>query len=64
MAIKGRSLGIEVEDYQSDRIDIDTIYKGYTEMELLSKEIDQIYDGGLEVPEMEEPIYPNEFFFI
>ncbi len=64
MAIKGRSLGIEVEDYQSDRIDIDTIYKGYTEMELLSKEIDQIYDGGLEVPEMEEPIYPNEFFHI
>lgn len=64
MGIKGRSLGIEVEDYQSDRIDIDTIYKGYTEIQLMSEEINQIYDGGLDVPVMEEPIYPNEFFHI
>ncbi|GMQ58530.1 PhoH family protein [Vallitalea sediminicola] len=65
MAIKAKSLGIEVEDYQSDRIDIDTIYKGYTEIELLSKEIDKIFDEGLEVPRnLEEEIYPNEFFHI
>ncbi|WP_244971308.1 PhoH family protein [Vallitalea guaymasensis] len=64
MAIKARSLGIEVEDYQSDRIDIDTIYKGYTEIELLSKDINKIFDGGLEVPDLQEEIYPNEFFHI
>lgn len=65
MAIKAKSLGIEVEDYQSDRIDIDTIYKGYTEIELLSKDIDKIFDEGLEIPrDLEEEIYPNEFFHI
>jgi PhoH-like ATPase len=54
-----------VEDYQSDRIDIDTIYKGYTEIELLSKDIDKIFDGGLKIPEdLQEEIYPNEFFHI
>jgi PhoH-like ATPase len=65
MAIKARSLGIEVEDYQSDRIDVDTIYKGYMEIELLSKDIDKIYEDGLDIPpQIAEPIYPNEFLHI
>ncbi|WP_281816427.1 PhoH family protein [Vallitalea longa] len=65
MAIKAKSLGMEVEDYQSDRIDIDTIYKGYIEIELLSKDIDKIFDEGLELPkDLSEEIYPNEFLHI
>ena len=65
MTIKARSLGIEVEDYQSDRIDIDTIYKGYTEVNLLSKDIDKIFDTGLEISEdITEELYPNEFLHI
>lgn len=65
MAIKAKSLGIEVEDYQSDSIDVDTIYKGYIEMELLSQDIDKIFDTGLELPEdLTEEIYPNEFLHI
>lgn len=65
MAIKGRSLGIEVQDYKNDKIDIDKIYKGYKEVELLSEDINKIYSEGLAIPDyLNETFYPNEFVHI
>lgn len=65
MAIKGDAIGLEIQDYQNDKIDTETLYKGYRDIELLSTQIDQIFSGGIELPEsVEAPVYPNEFFHI
>ncbi|PKM93951.1 MAG: phosphate starvation-inducible protein PhoH [Firmicutes bacterium HGW-Firmicutes-1] len=65
MSIKARSLGIDVQDYQNDKITTDDVYKGYIELFLNSSQIDMVYNGGLKPPtDLGEEIYPNEFFHI
>lgn len=65
MAIKADSLGVPVQDYKSDKIDVDTLYKGYSEITLPQKKIEKIFAGGIELPDsVEEDIYPNHFFLI
>jgi PhoH-like ATPase len=65
MSIKAKSLGVEVQDYQNDKIMTEDIYKGYRDYEMISEEIDQIYSEGLELPEeLEGHVYPNEFLHI
>lgn len=65
VAIKAESLNLEVQDYQNDKIDVDSIYKGYKEISLSSKQIDKIYSGGLKIPKrLGLDAYPNEFFCI
>ncbi|MBC7958263.1 MAG: PhoH family protein [Vallitaleaceae bacterium] len=65
MSIKATSLGIEVQDYQNDKVLVEDVYKGYIEIFLNSSEIDKIYQGGLSLPpDLGETIYPNEFFHI
>ncbi|QUH22094.1 PhoH family protein [Alkaliphilus sp. B6464] len=65
MAIKADSLNIKVEDYQSDKVDVETLYKGYSEVYLTSEQMGQIFNGGLELPdEIAEGVYPNHFFHI
>lgn len=65
VAIKAESLNIEVQDYQSDKIDVDHIYKGYKEIILPSSQIDKIYSGGLKLNKKTGlEAYPNEFFCI
>lgn len=65
MAIKARSVGLNVEDYKNDRIETDKIYKGYSHLELTSDAIDKIYREGLELPaDFDEVVYPNQFLHI
>jgi len=65
MTIKARSLGLDVQDYQNDKIMTDDVYKGYTQVYFNSSEIDQVYNGGLKLPiDFSEQVYPNEFFHI
>ncbi len=65
VAIKAESLKLEVQDYQNDKIDVEHIYKGYKEITLSSRQIDEIYHGGLELnKETGLSAYPNEFFCI
>lgn len=65
MAIKADAIGIEIQDYQNDKVDADEIYKGYQEIFLPSESIDSIYAGGLILPvEISEGLYPNEFLHI
>ncbi|HWT76792.1 MAG TPA: PhoH family protein [Mobilitalea sp.] len=65
VAIKAESLGLEVQDYQNDKVDVEHIYKGYREITLPSEQIDQIFQGGLELSGETGPFaYPNEFFCI
>jgi len=65
MAIKGDSLGITVQDYENDKVTVESIYNGYTELMLPSKDIEKIYKDGLKLPkQLDETIYPNEFIHI
>lgn len=66
LSIKANSLGVEVQDYQNDKITSDEVYKGYKDIYLSSSEIDKIYaNKGLALPEeLEGTVYPNEFLHI
>ena len=65
MAIKGDAIGIEIQDYQNDKIDSDDLYKGYMETEMVSRDIDAIYAGGLVVKGvLKDQLFPNEFLHI
>lgn len=65
VAIKAQSLGLEVQDYENDKVNVDHIYKGYREIELSSDQIDRIYHGGLELNTATGyDAVPNEFFCI
>lgn len=66
MAIKADSFGIEVQDYNNDKIKSDEVYKGYINIYASSDMINLIYKGGLQPEEMrlEEPLIPNQFLYI
>lgn len=67
MFIKAKSMGLEVQDYQNDKIDREDVYKGYLEVEWPSEIIDKVYQGGYTLTEEEKAdleIYPNQFFHI
>ncbi len=46
MRIKADSLGMLVEDYETDNVDIGELYTGVEEIELPDNEIDRFYDLG------------------
>ncbi len=65
MAIKGDSLGIVVQDYETDKVTVESIYTGYTDLILPSKDIEKVFKDGLLLPELlDQTIYPNEFIHI
>jgi PhoH-like ATPase len=66
LSIKGDALGIITQDYETDKITTDEIYKGYNEITLPSTDIDKIFQGeGLPLPtQLDFPVYPNEFLHI
>lgn len=65
MYIKASSLGIDVQDYENDKIESDQVYTGYREIELPSSDIDSIYGGGLNLSDdLKASLSPNEFLHI
>ena len=65
MAIKADAIGVETQDYQNDKVTTDELYKGYIETQMLSSDIDEIYDNGLSLPEsLVDEVYPNMFLHI
>lgn len=66
MNIKGKSLGLEVQDFQNDKIEKDSVYTGYMDVEWSSDKIDSIYAGGLTISDEfgDEQVFPNQFFHI
>jgi PhoH-like ATPase len=65
MSVKGESIGLIVQDYENDKIHVDELYKGFSEIYLTSEQINSIYREGISLPEnMEEAVYPNHFFHI
>ena len=65
MNIKANSLGVEVQDFQNDKIEIDHVYRGYLDVEWTSDKIDAIYGGGLTIDDSHElELHPNQFLHI
>ena len=63
MRLKAEAFGIESEDYETDRIALDDLYRGYATATLTSADIDTIYDTGLNCPKRIK-LYPNQFLLI
>lgn len=54
LRIKGAQLGVAVEDYRGDTVQVDESYSGVVEVEVDADVIDEIYDSGKAIiPELE-----------
>jgi Predicted ATPase related to phosphate starvation-inducible protein PhoH len=63
LRLKAESFGLDTEDYETDRVAFDDLYQGYAALTLSSKDIDRIYDSGLNCPKKIKP-YPNQFLLV
>ena len=64
MRIKSDSMGIAVEDYETDTVDIGELYSGVDEIEIPDNEVDRFYDKGyMEISAINigKKLYPNQF---
>jgi PhoH-like ATPase len=68
MSIKADALGIKVQDYENDKIKIESLYSGYKDIYIPSLLINKVYKQGLTLKEIGEyydkEIYPNEFIHL
>lgn len=54
LRIKGAQLGVAVEDYRGDTVEVDESYSGVREVEVDTDVIDEIYDSGkAAIPDLE-----------
>lgn len=58
MRIKAHSVGLNVEDYMNDVVELDELYKGYVQKDVSDDFIDKFYKDG----EVEMDGTPNQFF--
>lgn len=61
MQIKGDAIGLEVQDYKTDRVELEQLYSGYAEVQLSSEQIVKIHGGGIDLPESLMWLEPNQF---
>lgn len=63
LRIKAESLGLETQDYEKEKVDIDDLYKGWREAAVSSEAIDGFYrDKRLATPIAD--LIPNEFVIL
>jgi PhoH-like ATPase len=63
MRLKADAIGLDAEDYESDRIDVDELYTGHREMDVPVAGIDRFRTEG-KLPIEEESLSPNEFIML
>ena len=63
LRIRADALGLQVEDYDTERVEITELYSGVVELELDGEQIDEFYRvGKIKLP---DPYYnPNEFIHL
>jgi PhoH-like ATPase len=59
LRIKADSLGVVVEDYESDRVEIEELYSGWTERKFDAQAIDGFREKGK--IDFGEPVFPNQY---
>ena len=63
LRIKAEALGLETQDYEKAKVDIDELYKGWREIQVAGEEIDRFYkDKRLDLPAAD--LVPNEFVIL
>lgn len=63
MRIKADALGIDAEDYESDKIEIEDVYTGTAIVKVEPQQIDHFYSAGeLLLPQVE--LYPNQMVIL
>ncbi|HJW71466.1 MAG TPA: PhoH family protein [Geothrix sp.] len=60
LRIKADAIGLQAEDYTTDRVEMDELYTGHKTWDVDPVQIDQLYDGGLR-PEPSLELQPNQF---
>ncbi len=65
--IKADALGLIAEDYETNKVNIDELYPGWTTVTVKDSALDEFYKNGrvsLEGYPVEEPFYENEFLLL
>ncbi|HEX4047329.1 MAG TPA: PhoH family protein, partial [Elusimicrobiota bacterium] len=63
LRIKAEALGLETEDYEKEKVDVEDLYKGWRELNVGGDLIDRFYkDKRLEAPAPD--LVPNEFVIL
>lgn len=58
--VKAEACGLEAEDYESEKVSFDEIYRGVRRLEITKNEIDHFYkDGSIGLGD--QSFYPNEY---
>ncbi len=63
LRIKAESLGLETQDFEKEKVDIDDLYKGWREASVSSDEIDAFYKDK-RLPSTIADLVPNEFVIL
>lgn len=58
LRIKADALALVAQDYETDKVDIEELYSGTTELTVSPEQIDQFYAN--KSIELAEPLYPNQ----
>jgi PhoH-like ATPase len=66
MSIKADSLGLKVQDYHNDKVDINKLYDGFGETYLKQLQIERIYQDGLPIEELPDDVetFNNHFVHV
>jgi PhoH-like ATPase len=65
LRIKADALGIRAEDYETDRVTLDELYSGETELTVTPEEIEEFYARGeLAVSASNTALFPNQFVLL
>ena len=59
--IKSDALGLTTEDFEAQKVDFDTLYTGYREVEVASSVIDELFREKQVRLETDEPLLANEY---
>lgn len=60
LRIKADAIGVQAEDYTTDRVEMDELYAGHRTWEVEPAQVDLLYDGGLP-PDPDLHLHPNQF---
>ena len=61
LRIKADALGLTVEDYESDKVDIEELYCGYTDIAVSSDSIEAFHNQGFLVYPGEPALFANQY---
>ena len=62
LRIKADALGLQAQDYESDKVAIDDLFSGFANMEVAAEVVDRFYSQGW--LEMEAGLLPNQYVLL